>query len=763
MTESLGRAELELATNQGPLDAGLKQSETKALGFLGRVKQSFSKLSGSTIGGSLLQGVGLGAGMGAFGLIQAGIGKTIEFFGDAINAASDLAETTSKVTVVFGDQADKVLAMGENSAEAMGMSSNAALAAAGTYGNLFRAMGLTEEASADMSVGLVNLAADLASFNNMDPTEVMDKLRSGLSGETEPLKSLGINLNVARIQAKALEMGLVSSSGVMTTAAKAQATYALVLEDTTLAQGDFARTSDGLANTQRQVAAEMENITAEIGEALLPMFLGLMKFIKDPGIPILRTLIDVIGFLLLPLRLLLDVMGKLADVVGSTLNDMALNFGDFGDTVHRIADDTGNDFQTVKDRIKAYMEESGLSFEQAADAAERDFGRTAVAATEATDEVADGFDSIDFHRKVAMDHLANSADETTDAVHAGITIPLSEEMQKAVDKAMESAREVPGGWAVQLDNGTTVFAGSAEALANALPKALQAAQTEAVDIAEATPVELAKALVRGQTDWQQAIEDYRKVLEDDLTQAVEIAKIKGYLAGKELAAGLNSSEPERRAAAEALKGELEARLFALQNDVPGIAQRTGTDYADALSATQSLAKAAGGDITDELLAGLEVNLRDGGIRTIQTWIDGIASQRINALQTAARLAAGVSGFLSGNSPPPEGPLRTIDKGGSNIVTAWLDAMLARLGDVTGAGSKLAQRAREALTIDRFGAPAFAMAAPGAGSAAAADGFSGGPRQVHYHYELTVDGVRKTVSGPEEAIDELRRLGVFGGG
>lgn len=222
------------------------------------------------------------------------------FIASTIAPASDLAETVSKVGVVFEDYADSVIKFGDNAAEAMGMSKNEALGAAATYGNLFRAMNISTDASYDMSTGLVSLAADLASFNNMDPTMVLDKLRAGLSGETEPLKTLGVNLNAALIEAKALELGLWDGNDAIDAAAKAQASYALIMEQTTLAQGDFARTSDGLANQQRIIAANFKNVKATIGTALLPMIEKLSSTLNsvfsDPAFQVgLQKFIDGLG------------------------------------------------------------------------------------------------------------------------------------------------------------------------------------------------------------------------------------------------------------------------------------------------------------------------------------------------------------------------------------------------------------------------------------------------------------------------------------
>jgi hypothetical protein len=208
---------------------------------------------------------------GAFNVLAKAARAAADYVGDSVTAASDLNETTTKVSVVFGKQASEIEAFAATAATSLGMTRNEALTAAGTFGNLFKSVGLSNEASADMSLGLVKLASDLASFNNMDPSEVLAKLRSGIVGETEPLKSLGININEATLKAQALKMGLIGVKDTMTTSAKVQAAYALMLQQTSLAQGDFARTSDGLANQQRILNATLGNLKATLGTAFLPL------------------------------------------------------------------------------------------------------------------------------------------------------------------------------------------------------------------------------------------------------------------------------------------------------------------------------------------------------------------------------------------------------------------------------------------------------------------------------------------------------------
>lgn len=202
------------------------------------------------------------------------LGKT------AVDAASDMAESASKMQVVFGPVSGEIEAFAKNAATNLGMSKQAATEAAGTFGNLFSALGLGKPEMADMSTGILQLSADLASFNNLSPEEVLEKLRAGLVGEAEPLRALGVNLSAAAVEAKAMEMGLADASGELSEAAKVQARYALIMEQTKLAQGDFARTSDGLANSSRIAKAQMEDLQAEMGANLLPVMLEVNKVIR---------------------------------------------------------------------------------------------------------------------------------------------------------------------------------------------------------------------------------------------------------------------------------------------------------------------------------------------------------------------------------------------------------------------------------------------------------------------------------------------------
>jgi hypothetical protein len=188
----------------------------------------------------------------------------------AVQAASSLNETVNKSRVVFGPASKLVEDFGRGSATSIGMSTQAAVENAATLGNLFVSMKIGQGQAAQMSTTMVKLAGDMASFNNASPQETLDAIRAGLVGETEPLRRFGVNLNEASLKAEAMRLGLGKIGPTLTAQQRTQAAYSLILQQTTTAQGDFARTSDGLANRQRILAAQYKDAQATLGTALLP-------------------------------------------------------------------------------------------------------------------------------------------------------------------------------------------------------------------------------------------------------------------------------------------------------------------------------------------------------------------------------------------------------------------------------------------------------------------------------------------------------------
>jgi len=273
---------IKLQADVTDLKAGLAQAESALKGVDSQVKTASAGMGKFSAN---LKSMAMNLGVAFGGAAVANFAK------QTVLAASDMNESISKVQVVFGQSADEVLKFGETAATAMGMSNQKAIEAAGTYGNLFQAFGLGQGQAKTMSTSLVQLAADMASFNNTSVDDAILALRSGLSGETEPLKKFGVALSEVRLKTEALKLGLISSTKeALTPAAKAQASYALILNDTKLAQGDYARTADGTANTMKTLAAKFQDAKVAIGQGLLPVFRALLGILNVAVIPALKAL-----------------------------------------------------------------------------------------------------------------------------------------------------------------------------------------------------------------------------------------------------------------------------------------------------------------------------------------------------------------------------------------------------------------------------------------------------------------------------------------
>jgi hypothetical protein len=161
-----------------------------------KLDRSFSRARGKTVAfGNVLQGILQGVGQRLFDTLVRGVDTLVRSIGTAVTASSNLGEAINKTGVIFGDSAAEMVAWSKTSDKALGVSQKSALEAASGFGALFINMGQTEEQAASLSQGLLKIAADLGSINNQDPTEVLEKLKSGLIGETEPVRSLNILLN----------------------------------------------------------------------------------------------------------------------------------------------------------------------------------------------------------------------------------------------------------------------------------------------------------------------------------------------------------------------------------------------------------------------------------------------------------------------------------------------------------------------------------------------------------------------------------------
>jgi hypothetical protein len=200
----------------------------------------------------------------------AAIGTITQVIAPAIRAASDFEEATAKVNIVFGKASKSVKDFANTAAVSLGQSKQSVLDAAGAFGTFGKAAGLAGEDLSLFTTDFVTLATDLASFNNTSPEEAVQAIGAALRGESEPLRRFGVLLNDATLRAEAMELGIYNGSGALTAQQKILAAQSAIYKQTGDAQGDFARTADGLANSQRTLSALFDNFQIQLGQKILP-------------------------------------------------------------------------------------------------------------------------------------------------------------------------------------------------------------------------------------------------------------------------------------------------------------------------------------------------------------------------------------------------------------------------------------------------------------------------------------------------------------
>lgn len=258
---------------------------------LGGPLDTAGEAGGQRFGGGMRTGI---AGMATqvfapLAAAAAGV-SLVGFFKGAVDEASGLGESVNALNVVFGDSSAGIQDLGKAAAQNLGLSnldfnnlavrfSNFAKTVAGEGGNVTGVLG-----------DLTTRSADFASVMNLDVAEAAGLFQSGLAGETEPLRRYGIDLSAAAVEAYALANGIGDGTGKLTEAEKVQARYGALMEQTAQTAGDFANTSDSLANQQRILAAKFDDTKARIGTALLPALTGVVSFVSTTMLPALDAM-----------------------------------------------------------------------------------------------------------------------------------------------------------------------------------------------------------------------------------------------------------------------------------------------------------------------------------------------------------------------------------------------------------------------------------------------------------------------------------------
>ena len=217
---------------------------------------------------------------GAFVAAQLGK-KLLSFASDAVQVASDLQEVQNVVDVTFGDSAETINKWAKTAGDKFGLTELQAKKYASTMGAMMKSSGMTGEGISDMSMRLAELAADMASFYNLDFETAFMKIRSGMSGEVEPLKQLGIAMTETNLEAYAMSKGFETAYKDMDQAERTMVRYGYLMETTADAQGDFERTQDSYANSVRRLENAMTELKAMLGEQLLPFITDAVNALND--------------------------------------------------------------------------------------------------------------------------------------------------------------------------------------------------------------------------------------------------------------------------------------------------------------------------------------------------------------------------------------------------------------------------------------------------------------------------------------------------
>lgn len=295
-----GSVEFEIRADNSDVEAKINDTTSKLKSAAGQWENSTNEAANSSsMFSGVLQGVGQMLGGVVANAAKQAAQALKQFAIDCINAASDLAEVSNVVDTVFGESAREIYDWAQTAQSQFGLAQTAALRYASTLGALLKSSGFGMAEVKEMSTTIAGLAADMASFYNLDFDTAFEKLKSGISGETEPLKELGINLSVANLEAYALSQGLDKAYSSMSQAEQMALRYQYIMQATSDAQGDFARTSDGYANSLRRIQSSWETIKTTIGNVLMvavePMVSGLADILTKLTTVPEKTLFDEIA------------------------------------------------------------------------------------------------------------------------------------------------------------------------------------------------------------------------------------------------------------------------------------------------------------------------------------------------------------------------------------------------------------------------------------------------------------------------------------
>lgn len=234
----------------------------------------------------------------------------------AIKLASDFEESLNKVNVSFGESSQEVKSFAKTTLDNFGIAEGSALEMASLFGDLSTSIGISQKRAADMSIELVGLAGNLASFKNVSHDVAQTALKGIFTGETEALKNLGINVTDTVLRQSEFTKALGKTFNQLTLVEKTQIRFNEVIKQSANAQGDYLNTIDGVANSTRDLQQRVQELGAQFGKELLPLASNVIKTLKGV-VDRMRSMSDENKKLAINIALVTAALGPLIRALGA--------------------------------------------------------------------------------------------------------------------------------------------------------------------------------------------------------------------------------------------------------------------------------------------------------------------------------------------------------------------------------------------------------------------------------------------------------------
>lgn len=270
--------------------------------------------------------------------IQSGLSGAVDAVKNAIEVASSSGEYLNVLTSAFKSNSDEMVSWAQNSAKSYGMANSEARKYLGTLGSMFSTSGLSEDIYKDMTINLTKLSGDIASFYNMSVSDAYGKISSALAGEVKPLRSIGINVSVTNLQEYMDSLKINADYSDLDQANKMLVTYNFLMHNTSLSQGDFAKTSSSYANSVKALQLEWTNLLEKIGNYSIPLLTPVVKFFAT---------------VLVYANAVVDAIAKILGLnTYSTTSQVAVDTGIASDNTSNITTNVNDTNKSLKDQQK---------------------------------------------------------------------------------------------------------------------------------------------------------------------------------------------------------------------------------------------------------------------------------------------------------------------------------------------------------------------------------------------------------------------------